>query len=398
MGEENGAARAEEEKLWRFVPPHEFSTPSAPAREAVRQGITRFLQRFRSDETPPSLEEAEDPHGAALEDAALHRRLPPFMLEERGARLAEALEAAGGRGMPVVIDPPHAGGREALRHLAAVRGYRIAEAPPRATLLGEPETILATIEALDAQPLVVPALERLFLRTPQSLEALRLLLDRLQERTAPTVLGCGSWAWRFLEEAIEIDVSFQARLVPGPLDAARLHRWFSMPALRCVERSGGVLVGDGPCGDEPPEYLRRLAASARGSAGTARALWGEALRLPPPEEEPEESAAGNEDAEKRPRPDLLVVPWQQLKLPAFPGKAARDDLMLLQLLLLHDGLEETVARAMLPFEPARIGTRLRSLARAGLVACEDGLWHVPPLAYPSVRHELSSTGFWVDGY
>jgi hypothetical protein len=172
---------------WRFVPPAEIAGPESGTARGRLQALTQRWGRPAADAVPAP--EPADPE-------ALTRAL------------AGALQNQGSPSRIAVLDPPGSGAAGALRLLSEHWKLRVLgpEAPPA--------------EVAAREPLVVPRLERMFLRTPAGLERLRTLLEALMERKAPTIVGCGSWAWRFLGAAYELDLGFPHQLVPAPPTSA----------------------------------------------------------------------------------------------------------------------------------------------------------------------------------
>jgi hypothetical protein len=229
-------------------------------------------------------------------------------------------------------------------------------------------------------PVVLPRLERTFVRTPAGLDRLRRLLDALLARRAPTLVGCGSWAWRYLAGAVDVELGFPCRLALAPLDARDLRRWIGLtPGLSARDEARTWRL-DGP--GEPPAFFRHLAAESRGSPGVAAALWAEAVRRGP-----------GPDAD-----GTVVAPaWGRLRLPEPPAEPAPEGLMCLQLLLLHRGLDAGTLADLLPFPPLAVRLRLERLAALGLVEGDGGEgWRATLAGYPAARRALAHAGLWVD--
>jgi hypothetical protein len=136
-------------------------------------------------------------------------------------------------------------------------------------------------------------------------------------------------------------------------------------------------------------FLARLAAAAHGNPEIARAIWALALRRPCPND-------GADGGQADPGADLWVAPWGELGLPEA-GQLTREELMLLQLVLLHEQVADEAVHALVPSRGLPIAAMTTRLASQSLIErADDGGWRVPACAYPAVRRALAHHGFWLD--
>ena len=134
--------------------------------------------------------------------------------------------------------------------------------------------------------LVIPRLEYWFLRQHNGLHALRSLLSRLACAERRCLVGCDSWAWRFLVKGAGADLALPRPGTFEPFDARRLRNWFATLA----RDSDGVtatfrLAGNGEdvlaCDDdgEPRNaHQRQLAARSGGIPWVAWCRLGDPIR------------------------------------------------------------------------------------------------------------------------
>lgn len=376
-----------EPPLWTFVPLAEAKVPPEPATEAVRRNARQILRQFLS--SGPGQEEPPEPeHEGELLTAEERRRCrPPAMLAERVAALEERLGGDEREAAVVIVDPPGGGGRETLLELARRRDCAVVE-PTAIGRLGTGGSCHAAVRDVPAEmPLVLPALERMFARTPAGLDAMRHLADAVLARRGPTYAVCGSWAWRYLTAAIGMGDVFAAEICPAPMEADRLERWFARAGIAVAQADGVWVIP--PDGQEREaetgsRFLAHVAAAAHGSAGIARAIWLDSLRRP---------GAGEHDREET--ADAWVLPWLRCILPEL-AEVSRGELMLLQLVLLHGSVTPELLPAALPAGPVEEAMATRRLRRLGVLELVEGALVVPPRAYPVVRRALHHHGFWLD--
>ncbi len=395
---EAGTTAADEEAkpIWRFEPLVEFRVPPASVSELARTGLRGLFQRFR-DQTPsdPANEEGELP---AFGSDELEKLVPVLPLDRMGEALSASLpewpEGAASPTLCVVVEPPPGPSLELVAMLARARRIAVLEPPDPDALLGASGPILRALERRVDEPLAIPHLERWFLRHPHALGAFRDLLAALALRRADTLVSCGSWAWAWLRAALQVDALLPQPLALAALDAEALAAWLGFTAegrVVCREPDGKWLLR--PEGDEVPgdssDFLRHLAAEARGNPVVARALWAAALQRPP---------EGTFDGVDLPRgvTRLAVVPWARLTSPSLERRARFEEIAVLHSLLIHGGLSLGVLERVLPFDRAALSRCLAGLAATRLVEAHADQWRVSAIGYPSVRRELVSAGIPAD--
>ena len=393
---EKKAADEAAKPLWRFEPLTEFRAPPASVSELARTGLRGLLQRFR-DQTPPDPED-EDRALLAFGSDELEKLVPvpPLdqIVEALSASLPEWPEGAASPKLCVVVEPPPGPSLDLVAMLARARRIPVLEPPAPDALLEGSEPVLRALERRADEPLAIPHLERWFLRHPHALGTLRDVLAALALRRAGTLVSCGSWAWAWLRAALQAGTLLPEPLVLAALDAEALASWLgSTTAGRvvCREPDGKWLLrsegGDIP--GESSNFLRDLAAEARGNPVVARALWTAALRRPP------EGAFDGVDLPGGVT-RLAAVPWARLVRPSLERPARFEEVAVLHSLLLHGGLSLDVLDRVLPFDRPALSRCLAGLAAIRLVEAGTDEWRVTTSGYPAVRRELAATGIPAD--
>ena len=145
-----------------------------------------------------------------------------------------------------------------------------------------------------------------------------------------------------------------------------------------TEPDGRWVIGPDAPRDEAEcsPFLARLAAAAHGNPEIARAIWALALRRPRPGDEAD---GGRAD----PAADLWVAPWGELGLPEAE-QLTREELMLLQLVLLHEQIADEAVHALVPSRGTPVAAMTTRLSSQSLLArADDGCWLVPACADPA---------------
>ncbi len=400
-----------------FHPIGQYELPKMPTVHALRRYATLVLKKFgQADEGPMlSNDRLQRATPERLDDIV---GPPAFgsLLDELDHTLGDwCAEAQPAAWLQLVVLPP--GDRNGLMTAWAERhGHSLLPAPSRAQLLAGQPNVLPDLEGDGV--LVLPELERWFLRHRNALQALRTLLIGIGQLERHCVIGCNSWAWAYLSRALAVDRVLPTAMTFKAFDADRLRDWFSRlafdertPAMtfRLAESGRNVLAGNGDgkgkeneegsgkAGgnsdeEEQDDYLKRLAARSFGIPWVAWHLWRQSLRTRLESDEVSEKVTDDvKDATDGDEHTLWVTGFQELTL---PQRHLDDALLVLHALLLHGELSGAELRAVLP-NVGEVDT-VPALMHAGFVARDGDDFHVRPAAYPQARQVLASAGFPLD--
>lgn len=409
--------------LWCFIPRDQFKRPAEPAREAAFSRVRGILQRIRTG----SLSGRTVSVQAELRSASL-RLLDRVAPAPRWGAAERALESAlapwkeetgSPQNVQIVIGPPGTGTSHVVGKWAERNGFRVVRPPARGEILSSRTDWFSQLDGQD--PLAFPNLEAFFLRHHNGFDAVRRIVDRLCAGDRRYLLGCNSWTWAFLDRSFQIGALLPTPFVLAPFDSMRTERWLYVLAasvaggslvFRLTDDGSSVLpdverrTEDGTAvSDEADhevalekrsvQFLQRLAARSRGNPLVAWALWRQSLQIAAGEDiekEAQEAAAGDRGR------TIWVRPWSQLALPELSSRADRRDLMLLHMLLLHDGLSSEILDRLLPLSRGAVMERLYGLRARGLVKTEEELWRVTLLGYPAVRQAIEDEDLLVDDF
>ncbi|MFZ5447685.1 MAG: hypothetical protein ACOZFS_03485 [Thermodesulfobacteriota bacterium] len=319
-----------------------------------------------------------------------------------------------GSSAQIFVGPPYHGTPEILTAWAQSRGWSSIPPPSPEAILSGGETWLTQSDEGDG-PLVLPHLEHCFLRHYDGLILLRRLLDRIFSHSHRWLVGCDSWAWAYLSNAIKIDAVFPSPFILEGFDQKRLRLWFQQLAAQSGETTfvfrqadNGKFIlppvsEDGSAGEQNQgfsDFLKYIASFSLGIPGIAWTAWRSSLSFVISEKENAEKESDQQpqsDVSANPAFPIWVKPWSQLSFPKIPSqRASHSLLMVLQALLIHGGLWSRVLPELLPLSPIEIMEHLYLLEAAGLVESEQGFWQVTPLGYPVIRKSLQTEGYLID--
>ena len=407
-------------KLWQFVSPEEHCLPQTAATEKAKSALVGIWhQLFKEEEKKEAVDvqaELRSVPQALLDWVApyptwttaaneVYQTLKPWARDERPKEFFK-----------IIIGPPGAGVKEILLKLAEQEGWPVLDVPDYKTILEGDYSWIDGFTKSNEAPLVIPQLEKVFLRHFNGLESLRKLLDKLFHQRQRFVIGCNSWLWKYLEMSMEVENCFPNPLVLQSLDSEALEKWFCLlekangkytTVFRQSDNGNYVLpvreTADDPIDDElleedadetePADFLKKLAVASRGIPLVSWSVWRHCLNLAP-EEEVEDTARDAAILDKG--HTIWVRPFDKVSFPKVPPGMGQKACFILQSLLMHDGLPPDVLIELLNFDRDDLLSIIKRLSKAGLILEERGLWRVTWLGYPGVRKFLQAEDYLVD--
>ena len=360
----------------------DYHAPDLPTEEWLRQRWRQLRALVSRGGDRPMV--AEDKLNRAtlsmLDKVVAPPACGPVIAELSTAVAAIADEGLTTTRLTLIVVPP-CDENDVVGTWARQEGHDILDPPPRATLLGPAAPPDLSGEGL----LVIPGLERWVLRHADGLWAVRALLAALDMTGRRVVVGCSSWGWAFLSQAVAVDLILPEPLTFRPFDARRLSDWFAdlgqaghgEVRFRMASSGASLLTSE----DASDDFFEKLAALSRGIPWVAWHLWRQALRSNDDDEVP--TAAEGEH-----RQTLWVAALNELILPGHHPQVA---LLVLHALLIHGSLTAEELDAVVPIDGR--GTIVASLVASGFLERDGASVRVRTAAYPSIRSGLSSAGF-----
>lgn len=398
--------------IWRYIPLEEYSRTTEPASEVARTGLRTIWRRLRH--TLPAERVNVQAELRSAPQKLLNCVVPEPSWDDSVEAVGSALQnwLDSENSFQAVIGAPGSGTRQVLMGLAEKRGWAVIESPSIDLILKGGDEWLSHVKESKSAVVVLPCLEACYLRHHDGLILMRKLTDWLLGGSCRFLIGCSSWAWAYLSKTLQMDAIFPSPIVLEAFDGWRLQQWFRSLAMAPRRRplvfrqsdNGNVILlseesqsnkenGDSDKSAEVPDFLNRVAGRSRGIPLVAWAIWRNTLQIAAGEDidkDAIEAAASDRGL------TIWVRPWAHMELPSVPVNTSRDELFLLHLLLLHDGLTAQSIPHLLPCAAAGIMQGMDRLRTAGLVKIEDGIWRVTLLGYPAVRQYLYDEDYLVD--
>ena len=285
----------------------------------------------------------------------------------------------------LVVLPP-CDQNDVLRSWAIANEHPIVEPPSRASLIcRKPDAI----ELDHSQKLlIVPRLERWFLRHHQGLNQLQQLLDQLADIQQHCIVGCNSWAWSYLSKAMQTQLVLPTPLTFEAFDRDRLSAWLydlsvsdDLSSTFRFAKNGDEIFGEQAKSKATADYFATLAAHSLGIPWVAWHQWRRSLKL--------SSAADHKVKERFTHERTVwVADLAELQVPRDDMQAG---LLMLQSLLIHDRLTAAELAATIP--GIQYSNVLSALLEAGIVYRDGDELRCVPAAYPAIRQSLSVAGF-----
>lgn len=363
-----------------------------PTDESLRRIGWKLWKRYQQKNDDPfiSSESLRLANRRRLNKVAAPPACGPIVEELKATFADWADDEDPARWLQLVVMAP-CDSNDIVRSWADQEGYHVASPPPRSALL-KPSTESFVDFNCQEKVLVVPRLERWFLRHHDGLGHVRRLLIEASEANRHCVLGCNSWAWQFLCKAIGANLLLPLGLTFEAFDAERLKKWLLQLSsndetetdwvFRFSASGKEVFIPDSSS-DEANNYFAKLAATSLGIPWVAWHLWRQGLRFGP-----------DDDKQKEKFPDETTMWVAAIEEMHLPSADVDVSLLTLQALLIHDGLSSRELDLATPSVDA--SNILPSLLAADLVERDGDRYYVAPAAYPAVRTKLNDAGFPMD--
>ena len=376
-----------------FISIGEYETPTLPTDDRLRLAYRRLkneiIERRREDGPIIASDQLEGITAAQL-DAIVAPPAYGKLLDELDITFAPWLADDGAaQGRCSIILPP-CESDNLIRSWADRHGLECLGAPDRESILRGVEPKVLDLSGVGV--LVIPDLERWFLRHRNGLTSIRRLFTEISKLKRRVVIGCNSWACTYLSSAIGLQfpdaVTFQA------FDQQRLADWFSelvtgpeAPATTFRLSTNGKDAFETDH-DEAfnSEFLQKLAAHSLGIPWVAWSLWRRGLRQTREAEDANDSPSSGQDENT-----VWIAALENFALPKDQRQPA---LLVLQSLLIHGPMWIDHLRLTIPF--AAQTDVVEALVRAGIVQLDDDCLTCVAAAYPAVRLELENAGFSMD--
>ena len=395
-GTNQSGKQAEESQLRPFVALADFRTPSLPTDQAFGVFLKKAKKLLRRGEDAPFISsgDLEDGTIESLDEIASPPACGPLIDElERELDTWAARGSKGSRLKTIILPPGDRG--SLLASWAEGKDCEILTEPSREALLARDEEALPGLEGESL--LVIPKLERWFLRHPNGLEMMRQLLEAIHEVDRRVLVGCDSWGWTFLSRAVGVDILLSGPITFQAFDGDGLQRWFSQLIAQGdgsqytyrLAKTGQDVFADNEKNSGSSDHFVKLAARSRGIPWVAWRIWRSSLRSDLAGEDNEEGAEST--IPKSEEATLWIVEKEEKNLPQEYRESA---LLILHALLIHNGLTKDELEIVLPQVRKRIF--LTGLLASGYLEKVNGIYKVPPRIYPICRSQLSSAGFPID--
>lgn len=373
-----------------------YVTPALPTTGALRMFASKFRQRFSTKTSEPFI--ADDQHSKAsaekLHGIAATPACGSLQLEIDRTFDAYVSPSSSDSSIQVVVLPP-CDESNVMKTWAFESSFDVVDPPSRQSLMGN--ELVSKPELTGVGVLVIPNLERWFLRSHDGLHAIRALLNSLDHLERKCIIGCNSWAWAFLSKALQVNLLLPSANTLVAFDDVRLHAWLAELALSENEEainfrsteSGENIFDINEDGALKCNYITILAARSYGVPWVAWHLWRNSIRSVDGELlKKKRTELGNNELSQH---TTWLAPLVEL---TFPTGSTKDQLLVLHALLLHGSL--TASELAYVLDGPEYWNLVPSLINAKIIKKEHENVHCHPMAYGVIRDALSTAGYSMD--
>ncbi len=376
----------------------QYKSPSTPATDTALGLFARFKPFFGKDDDAPMmacvrlqetssdvLSEFVGPPDCATPRTELAADLSKWMgLQHPASR------------MRLIVIPP-CNDNDVIASWASDQGHQILTPPNRRALIDDG---LNSIGELPSKGLIViPKLERWFIRHESGLVVVRELLGRLKQSQVRVVVGCNRSAWSYLSRMAGAAMILPTPVTFRPFDAERLEEWFEElatnestdPVSFRLSGSGETILSskDDSTADD---YFSRLAAHSLGIPWVAWHLWRRSIRTKQTGNSKVAQSKSRSKADLQNEQKTLWVAALQDYI--LPNRHEQDARLILQALLIHGSLSHEELSLVLPLMSSH--HVLAGLVGAGFVEDTTAGLRCAAAAYPSIHAGLLAAGFPTD--
>lgn len=375
-----------------FQPLADYSVPSLPADESIRNVFSLILHLFQKDSDSSFIESSKlrSTEIDRLDDVVPG---PAYgsVIEELDLTVSEWLADPSPAHHVFVINLPPCDRDGIVERWANQKELAVLSPPQRDQLL-DPK--MNDVPDLDGEgPLVIPRLEDWFLRHHYGLSAVQQLLKKVHTGDRRYIVSCGTWGWHFLIRAVGTDMFLPPPYAPQPYDGDRLVQWFAKMLAESnhsdvifrLSKTGENVLAVDKNGKLKNNHLKKLAAQGLGIPWVLWNLWRASLRS---DRHAKDDNGNDFSVPKSDEQTLWVVDHSDLTI---PGMERRSGLLILHALLVHGGQTAEELTKVLP--EVIQGSIIEGLVAAGFVELVDRKLVVCPAAYSEVRSELFAAGF-----
>lgn len=365
--------------VWEFIPLTEYHPPQPSSSALGLDLVSRKSARTGGSSEPKARERSLPWHDTWIRPIDWKPAASAFdgvldAWSNDSARKGSAQVSVGSLGSA----------EQVLRAWAAQRSVKVLEPPTIDALFDGNAEVWPVLQGGSKDVLVIPALERCFIRHHKGLRLVRQLIEATRVTPHRLVIGCDIWAWKFLQTALQFDVLCSNPVTIAPLDSTRLRAW--VPTLTAENRDVRFVVDGEDCfapdSESGEQLLCELAATSRGVPTLAWSLWRSLLQ----------------ESVRKPAGNAVEFHLAVSTASPFSLQGAIDSRIasyVLHTILLHGGLPDGALPRLLPFVPSQIWKALLELRDQGLVTEEEGLWRVVVKYYAEICRRLAAEGFWI---
>jgi len=376
------------EEVKKFQPIGKYSYPNWPARKYAQRFYSTMMGILKKDDDQSFI--ADDKLNKTDQDMISEIvTLPSYggLMEELNHSIDDWLTTQGVSSKLVILPP---GDDNFIEAWAQEHKCHIFTAPRREDLISASfdfEVVLPDNYEL----IVIPRLERWFLRHHNGLNAVQALLKAIQKSDVKCLIGCNSWAHQFLQKALNSQFILPDGIMFQSFDADRLKSWFTSMVSHSDKKgitfkstkSGKNVLSQDKNDEFEDNFLKELSAESLGIPWIAWELWKEALNS---ESEDAQKSEGEKET------TLWLTALDEFTLPNTDDQGA---LLTLHALLIHTELTIEELNSVLPnIEHTNVSYLL--LNTGFVVQKENKALTCNIASYPSIRRALNSSGFPMD--
>ncbi|MFO8018767.1 MAG: hypothetical protein R6U96_09040 [Promethearchaeia archaeon] len=350
----------------------------------------------------------------------------------------------------LLINKPFSGTDQIVEKWVETANYKLLTPPTYEEILNYHKRKDNVFELGEEENIAITNLEKWFLRHHNGLGLLENIVQNLSKHSNEVIIVCQSWAWKFFKILNIPFTNFEQRILQTMNESALKHWLLNLMAqnnrkkfLYRLTDSGDLIFEEQlslvEMGEEKGDkiktkiekennmeqlivqdeddelklktkegveeeiqlkvedkFMRNLIAYAQGLPMICWHILRDNLRTRP-DEDFEFDKEEEVKLERKRFYTIWVKPWKGITMPEIPKNMNSEENILLDSLILHNGLSKEKLALILNIESKKVVSIINYLETHGLIRRkEEDVLNIVPSAYPNVRDYLRSVGFLID--
>ncbi len=255
--------------------------------------------------------------------------------------------------------------------------------------------------------IAIPDLSKCFLRCVDGLDTIEYLEELLfKDRSQFWLIGCNTWAWKYLDVVCHVSDYFTQTLFLPELKDFEIKQWLN-PVTKTIDFEYNYESNESDESDEEQDsdnwdspleksYFEDLARISLGLGPVASRLWLLSFGTEKEDEEDEAESTSNNDRSQSTAVISQRVFLQKATFPNLPTLSQNERYLLFSLCI-HQQMTLSQLALSLGETKMRVQNQVQNLSTLGIVEKKQQVLTINPAHYPQLKRDLTNNNFLIAG-